>query len=165
MKPFGGYANIVTGLRLILIIIGSFLFSTASKEVIFGIMTGAVLLDVVDGYLARKHGQSSTFGQFFDMEVDAFFVLLMCFYYFQYQEVGWWILVPGIMRYVFKIFTSIVPKEGFVETKKSYAAIVAGTFFVILLACILYELPYALLVGSIAIVLSFSVSIVEYLRY
>jgi len=165
MRPPGGYANLITGMRLILVVIGSFLLSIVAKEWIFVIMGSAVLLDFVDGYLARKYNQESTFGQFFDMEVDAFFVLLMCFYYYQYQEIGWWILIPGLMRYVFKIFTAIIPKEGFVETKKRYAAIVAGTFFTILLACILFEIPYALLIGSIAIILSFSVSVIEYLRY
>ncbi len=165
MVPSGGYANLVTGIRLLLLIIGSFLFSTVSKEVLFGIMTCAVLLDILDGFLARKYGHTSIFGQYFDMEVDAFFVLLMCFYYFQYQEIGWWILIPGVLRYVFRIFTLMFPKEGYVESKKSYAAMVAGTFFTILLACILFNLPYALLIGSIAIMLSFSVSIIEYLRY
>ncbi|MEM9544462.1 MAG: CDP-alcohol phosphatidyltransferase family protein [Bacteroidota bacterium] len=165
MSPAGGYANLTTGLRLLLVVIGSFLFTYVSKEWILAIMTTAVLLDIVDGYLAKKFNQVTTFGQFFDMEVDAFFVILMCFYYYQYQEVGWWILVPGIMRYAFKLFTVLVSKEGFVESKKRYAAMIAGIFFTILLACILVDIPYALLMGSVAIVLSFSVSIIEYLKY
>ena len=165
MNPSGGYANWITGFRLLLVVIGSFLFSLVSKEWILIIMTSAVLLDFVDGYMAKKYDQTTTFGQFFDMEVDAFFVLLMCFYYYQYQEIGWWILIPGVMRYAFKIFTVLVPKEGLVEAKKSYAATIAGIFFTILLVCIVFEVPYALLSGSIAIVLSFSVSVVEYLNY
>ena len=165
LKPLGGYANLMTGIRFLLIVVGSFLFTHISKEWIFGIMGLAVLLDVADGFLARKFNQETRFGQYFDAEVDAFFVLIMCFYFFRFQEVGWWIVVPGLMRYVYKVFTMLVRKEDFVETKKSYAAIIAGTFFVILVACILYEIPYALFIGSIAIILSFSVSFVEYIRY
>lgn len=165
MKPLGGYANMVTGLRLILLVVGSFLFSFISKEVLLFLMGSAVLLDLVDGYLARKFNQTSIFGQYFDMEVDAFFVLLMCFYYFQYQEVAWWILIPGLLRYAFKSYTTLFPKKDFIETKKRYAATIAGLFFAILLICIYVDLPYALLLGSAAIIISFSISWVEYIRY
>lgn len=165
LTPPGGYANLVTGFRLLLIIVGSFLFSIVSKELLFIIMGSVVVLDVLDGFLARKFNQVTEFGQFFDMEVDALFVLLMCFYYFQYEGMGWWILVPGMLRYVYKVFIQIFPKEGFVETKKRYASLVAGTFFTLLIICIMINLPYGLEIGSLAIVLSFSVSITEYMLY
>ena len=165
MKPLGGYANLVTGTRLILIVTASFLFSFVAKEWLLMLLVGSVLLDFVDGYLARKYKQESTFGQFFDMEVDAFFVLLMCFYYYQYQEIGWWILIPGLMRYLFKVFTVIIPKDGFVESRKKYAATIAGIFFAILLICMVFDLPYLLMLGSVAIIGSFSISLIEYVKY
>jgi phosphatidylglycerophosphate synthase len=165
MKPLGGYANWVTGLRLVLILIGCFLFTYVPTAAILVVMLVAVLLDLVDGFMARKYGHVSFFGQYFDMEVDAFFVLVMCFYYYLFDGIAWWILIPGLLRYVFKIFTTLHPKEGFIETKKRYGSIIAGTFFAILLISIVFKIPYLLLFGSMAIVLSFSVSIFEYLKY
>ena len=168
MKPPGGYANWVTGFRLVLILIGSFLFGVVSKNVILAIMLTAVLLDVVDGFLARKYDQASNFGSFFDMEVDAFFVLLMCFYYYQFEGIGWWILIPGALRYIYKGMLILFPKPEFKEKKRKYASYIAGTFFVVLCAGIVIEgvyKNYTLMIGAVLVSLSFGLSAVEYVRY
>ena len=129
MKPPGGYANWVTGFRLILILIGSFLFGIVPDHILLELMLTAVLLDAIDGFLARKYDHSSTFGSFFDMEVDAFFVLLMCFYYYQYEGIGWWILIPGALRYLYKAMLIMFPKPDFKEKKRKYASYIGGYIF------------------------------------
>ena len=168
MSPPGGYANWITGFRLLLIIVGIFLFGTISKLVIFIIMTTAVLLDGLDGFLARKRGESSTLGGYFDMEVDAFFVLIMCFYYFNFEGTGWWILVPGVLRYLYKVLTTILLKPNYVETKRKYASYIAGIFFIVLCMGIIVEgeiIKYCLMIGSLLIVFSFGISTLEYVRF
>jgi len=163
-----GYANYITGFRFLMIVVFSWYVDIFPIKWMFGYLTIAVLLDVLDGYVARKYGETSVFGQYFDMEVDAFFVLLMCSYYYLYQGVPFWILIPGVLRYVYSLFLLIYPKPGFVEKKKSYAATIAGAFFVILLGGLLLNDWYQtglLLIGSLLIVLSFTISFFEYSNY
>ncbi|MGH3881067.1 MAG: CDP-alcohol phosphatidyltransferase family protein [Actinophytocola sp.] len=61
--------------------------------------TVALELDAVDGWVARKTGTVSPFGARFDMEVDAFLILVLSAYLA--TEVGPWVLAIGAMRYVF----------------------------------------------------------------
>ena len=167
MNPPGGYANWVTGSRLILIITGSFLFAVASKYVILAIMLSAVLLDAVDGFLARRYGQSTEFGTYFDLEIDAFIVLILCFYYYQYAGIGMWILIPGLLRYVYKVLIVMIPKSKSNEQKSKHASIIAGIFYVILLSGIVLPVEMkapTLLVGVLTILTSFVISFIKHLQ-
>lgn len=59
----------------------------------------ALFLDAVDGQVARRTGTVSPMGARFDMEVDAFLVLVLSVYVS--THLGAWVLVIGTMRYVF----------------------------------------------------------------
>lgn len=61
----------------------------------------ALVLDAVDGWVARKTGTSSRFGARFDGEVDAFLILVLSVYVA--RSVGSWVLMIGAMRYVFAV--------------------------------------------------------------
>ncbi len=63
----------------------------------------AVILDGIDGYLARRFGQTSAFGARFDMETDAATVLMLCLLAFLTGQAGAWVLLSGLMRYLFII--------------------------------------------------------------
>src|SRR5207248_932960 len=58
-----------------------------------------LLLDGLDGQVARRTGTASEFGARFDMEVDAFLILLLCVVVS--RALGPWVLAIGLMRYVF----------------------------------------------------------------
>lgn len=60
--------------------------------------TGALVLDAVDGAVARRT-RSSTFGARFDGEVDAFLILALSVQ--AGRTHGWWVLGGGLARYVF----------------------------------------------------------------
>lgn len=60
-----------------------------------------LLLDGVDGAVARRTGTSSTFGARFDMELDAFFILVLCLLLWQAGMSGIWVLLIGLLRYLF----------------------------------------------------------------
>ena len=164
IKPFAGYANWVTATRLILMLIGISYFNGLE---LFAILALVVTLDVVDGWLARRFNQQSTFGMYFDMETDALYVLLVCVYLYFQGAVGVWIIIPGILRYVYRIFIFLVPKPDFKEQKQRYAAVIAGSFFVILLLSVAWQnkiQQVALIVGSLAIIGSFGKSFWDYTR-
>lgn len=59
----------------------------------------ALVLDAVDGQVARRTGTSSALGARFDMEVDAFLLLVLGVYLA--EPVGGWVLAIGVMRYAF----------------------------------------------------------------
>ncbi len=60
-----------------------------------------VCLDGLDGFLARRLGQTSAFGARFDMETDAFTMLGLALLVWAFDQVGSWVLLSGLMRYMF----------------------------------------------------------------
>lgn len=61
----------------------------------------ALLLDGVDGWVARRLRCESAFGARFDMEVDAFLILVLCAHLLVLGKAAAWVLAIGAMRYVF----------------------------------------------------------------
>lgn len=61
--------------------------------------TVALVLDFVDGRVARRTGTVSPLGARFDMEVDAFLILVLSVHVA--FELGPWVLAIGAMRYLF----------------------------------------------------------------
>ena len=59
----------------------------------------ALALDAVDGRVARRTGTASAVGARFDMEVDAFAILVLSVY--DVRLVGGWVLLIGAARYLF----------------------------------------------------------------
>jgi phosphatidylglycerophosphate synthase len=59
----------------------------------------ALALDVVDGKVARRTGTASPLGARFDLEVDAFLILVLSV--FVAGSLGVWVLAIGAMRYAF----------------------------------------------------------------
>lgn len=71
-----------------------------------------LLLDGLDGWLARRGGWASAFGARFDMETDALLVLLMAALTWQLDKAGAWVLLSGAMRYLFVAAVVALPWLG-----------------------------------------------------
>ena len=67
----------------------------------------ALATDFVDGQVARRTGTSSSLGARFDMEVDAFLLLVLSGYVA--MSVGWWVLAIGAWRYLYIGAGRLVP--------------------------------------------------------
>jgi phosphatidylglycerophosphate synthase len=65
------------------------------------IAAAALMLDGADGWAARRQGLASAFGARFDMEVDAFAILVLAITVVKAQAVPYWVLAIGGMRYIF----------------------------------------------------------------
>lgn len=63
----------------------------------------ALALDGVDGWIARRTSTQSEFGAHFDMELDAFLILVLCLALLSLDKAGPWVLTIGTMRYAFVI--------------------------------------------------------------
>jgi phosphatidylglycerophosphate synthase len=74
---------------------------TAGREITVMVVLASValVLDAVDGQVARRTGTASTLGARFDMEVDAYLILILSVVVA--QSLGPWVLTIGAMRYVF----------------------------------------------------------------
>jgi phosphatidylglycerophosphate synthase len=57
----------------------------------------ALALDAVDGVVARRTGTVSALGARFDLETDAFLILVLSA--LVSRDLGWWILTIGLARY------------------------------------------------------------------
>jgi phosphatidylglycerophosphate synthase len=112
--PFAtfGVANQVTSVRAALVALAAALIGepptpfVAMSAVAAGLV--ATILDGVDGWLARRTRMASAFGARFDMEVDAFLILvlsvLVC------RTLAPWVLAIGLMRYAFVAAMFVLPR-------------------------------------------------------
>lgn len=74
-----------------------------------GLAVLALVLDGIDGALARRFNLASPFGARFDMEVDALFILLLSVLVFLLDKVGAWVLLIGALRYLFVVASHAWP--------------------------------------------------------
>lgn len=162
-KPMGlGYANLVTmGRLLFLLMLGAF-HQSLSNWLLFAGFLLIVILDGIDGKLARRHKQISSEGERLDAETDAQFVLILSWILYSYQVVDWWILIPGGLRFIFHLLFFWLPPND-APPKKVRATIAVIFFLSLTLAFILPDyLSLPLLIGSSALIcISFGLSLVK----
>lgn len=99
-----GWANVTTAVRSTLVALVTALVATGMTApvptaLLIGIAAPALALDAVDGWVARRSGTASDLGARFDMEVDAFLLLVLSIHVA--QDLGWWVLAIGALRYLF----------------------------------------------------------------
>ncbi|MEM6731670.1 MAG: CDP-alcohol phosphatidyltransferase family protein, partial [Myxococcota bacterium] len=93
--------NVVTSIRLGLISYVAGALVSQLDATLWGLALVALALDGVDGFLARRFGQTTDFGARFDMETDAAFILVLAALVWSRGGVGSWVLAMGLLRYLF----------------------------------------------------------------
>ena len=76
---------------------------------IIGLATVAMVLDGVDGRVARRTGTATAFGARFDMELDSFLLLALSALVWGSGKVGGWVMAIGGMRYLFVAASLVLP--------------------------------------------------------
>ncbi len=71
--------------------------TSVPRPLVVSLSAVALALDAVDGWLARRTGSVTRLGAAFDMETDAFLILVLSVYVA--PVVGWWALAIGLARY------------------------------------------------------------------
>lgn len=108
-----GVASVVTAVRaLIAAVTGGCVGRAVAPTTLWvleGLVVAFAVLDGVDGWLARRRGESSRFGASFDMETDAAFILVLCLLVWEQHGAGAWVLLSGLMRYAFVAAGWLVP--------------------------------------------------------
>lgn len=111
----------------------------------------ALLLDAVDGRVARRTGTVSALGARFDMEVDAFLLLALSVHVA--PDAGAWVLAVGGMRYAFVAAGWVLPWMRAALPPRRWRKVVAATQGVVLTAAALLPAPAAtvLLVAALTL--------------
>jgi phosphatidylglycerophosphate synthase len=157
-----GPANMVTLARLA----GMFALPFVPPQVVAGLGLLLLALDGVDGWVARRTATNGEFGAFLDQECDAFLLLLLCLLLHRLPGgLGPWILVPGLLRYLFVLYVRVARPPLRKEPRSRRAAWVFVLAVLSLLLCFAaypdrLDVPRALAAAtSLAIVLSFAASL------
>lgn len=66
-----------------------------------GLALAALVLDGVDGWIARRQGVASAYGARFDMDLDTLLTLLLAALLWRLGEAGAWVLLAGLLRPLF----------------------------------------------------------------
>ena len=107
-----GWANAATATRstlvgLVTALVATSFDSSVSVRLLVVLASIALVLDGVDGWLARRTHSESELGAQFDMEVDAFLLLVLGV--FVAPVLGWWVLAIGLLRYAFVVAGWFLP--------------------------------------------------------
>jgi phosphatidylglycerophosphate synthase len=151
-----GAANRVTLTRAALVggvaaLVADGLVQHASAATLVGLAVVALVLDGVDGWVARRTGTASALGARFDMEVDAFLILVLSVYVA--QSVGPWVLAIGAARYVAWAAGSVVPWLGVTVPPRYWRKPVAAIQGIVLTAAVAHLLPASAMNAVIAVAL------------
>lgn len=100
-----GPANQITTARAALVAFVAGLIGEPPTEMLAStaasVALATTILDGVDGWLARRSGIASEFGARFDLEIDALLIMALAILVWRYDKAGAWILLAGLMRYLF----------------------------------------------------------------
>lgn len=107
-----------------------------------------LVLDGFDGMVARRRGEAGPFGETFDKETDAFFVLILCFFLFQLDRLPGWILAVGLLRYLFVLWMWWIDASADSERRSRFARI---SYVIAVSSLLVAFLPVPALFGPLAI--------------
>ncbi|MFD7699933.1 CDP-alcohol phosphatidyltransferase family protein [Streptomyces caelestis] len=155
LRSFGA-ANRVTLGRAVLVggvtaLVADSFQDSPPVSLFVGLTAVALILDGVDGKVARRTGTSTPLGARFDMEVDAFLILVLSVYVS--TAMGPWVLLIGGMRYVFVAAARVWPWLTAPLPPSTARKTVAALQGVLLLTAGAALLPYAANVGVVVLAL------------
>ncbi len=124
-----------------------------------GLSTVALSLDGLDGPIARRTGTESAFGARFDMELDAFLLLVLSALVWRSGKVGAWVLLVGGLRYVFVLGGLVWPPlRGALppSMRRKVMCVVQGIVLVVCLGPVIPSTPAAVFSASALLLLVYS---------
>lgn len=106
-----GACNTITTMRaaLALTLIAPLLAGAPMGKAVAGLAALGLVLDGLDGWMARRSGLASEFGARFDMEVDALLALILSLHLLAGGRIGPEILILGLPRYLFSGLGWLMP--------------------------------------------------------
>jgi phosphatidylglycerophosphate synthase len=124
--------------------------ASSSPGAVVALASVALVLDGVDGQVARRTGTANPVGARFDGEVDAFLILVLSIAVA--RDVGGWVLAIGAARYVFLLAGRAIPWLAAPLPPRFWGKVVAAVQGVVLTAVLSGVLPRP--VATIALVVA-----------
>ena len=148
-----GPANQVTLLRALLAVAVALMVALSFlAPVLRGLVVGttalALALDWVDGQVARRTGTTTKLGARFDMEVDAFLILVLSVAVA--RSLGWWVLTIGLARYALLAAEQVWPVLCRQVPPRYWRKVVAAVQGVVLTVATAGVLPHDLALAAVA---------------
>ena len=152
-----GPANTVTLARAtlaggVVALVADSLWAATPVPVLVSLAAVALLLDGVDGQVARRTGTTSPLGARFDMEVDA--VLVLALSVLVGRSLGWWVLAIGGFRYVFVAAAWALPWLRASLPPRFSRKTVAALQGIVLVVASAGVVPVALMTASVGLALA-----------
>jgi phosphatidylglycerophosphate synthase len=135
--------------------------------------TLCLMLDGVDGLVARARGEASAFGARFDVETDAAMLIVLSVAVAALGIAGWWVLAIGAIRYGYVAMSFVVPALRTPLPYRYSAKVIAVVQAVALLAALTFKLSHGehwlsitfLLAALASLFWSFGRSVIWQLRH
>jgi phosphatidylglycerophosphate synthase len=118
---------------------------------LFGLSVPTLLLDAVDGRVARRTGCATEDGGRLDMQVDA--AVLVVLSAAVAAELGWWVLLIGAMRYLYVVASWVRPRLETPLPRSRFRVVVAGTQGGVLAGALAPFVPTVLATVAVAVAL------------
>ncbi len=155
--PVMGPANLVTLSRAVLVgavaaLVADGLTGSAAIIPIVVLASVALSLDAVDGRIARRTGTVSPLGARFDMEVDAFLILVLSVHVA--ESVGRWVLAIGLARYALVAAARLLPWLREPSPPRYWCKVVATIQGIVLTVAVGDVLPEPVIVAVLAMALA-----------
>lgn len=153
-----GPANVATLTRATLVggiaalAAGSAAATPAAGATLVAFCAVALVLDGVDGRIARLTGTVSSLGARFDMEVDALLILVLSV--FVATTIGAWVLIIGAARYLFVAAGTLVPWMRGCLPARYWRKVVAAVLGVALTVAAAQILPGPMAVTALLVALA-----------
>lgn len=164
-----GIANGLTASRIVAVLLVTAAMPGGETGWILAAFTFNVVIDALDGPVARRSGQASSFGAVLDREADAVFVLA-AYLYFHIHSIGGlggWVLLAGLLPYLYRLSVVSWSVPVAPDQREPRAAQLAAINFILLLGGV--GLPVhagPILTLSLSIVfLSFGASFLGLIRH
>ena len=145
-RPGLGPANRVTMVRTIftLSLAGLALhpegLNTLGRWWVVVLGTVIMVMDGFDGWVARRTGTDTEFGARFDMETDAFLMLVLSALVWAEGRAGAWVLMIGAMRYLFVAASWVLPALTaplFPSFRRKFVCVIQGIALLVALGPII----------------------------
>ncbi|MCP2322038.1 phosphatidylglycerophosphate synthase [Hamadaea flava] len=114
--------------------------------------TLALVLDAIDGWIARRTGTDSPLGARFDMEVDAFLLLVLAIYVG--RSAGLWVALIGFMRYLYALAGWLLPWLRGQVPYRYWRKVVAAVQGIVLVCAASGLFPHWLVLTTLAVALA-----------
>lgn len=151
--PGLGAANRVTLTRAVLVggvtALAAGAWGGPTPPVLLALTGVALALDAVDGWVARRTGTVTALGGRFDMEVDAFVILVLSMLVARWA--GAWVLLIGAARYLFVLAGWLRPWMRRTLPSRPWRKVVTATAGIVLAASVVPRGPRWVLVLALTV--------------